>query len=205
VEKAAAEANKGKPAVVSMKSGDVLTLKTLLAMAGESLNDNWVDEDDGPQTTRSRGTAIVLHIHYDNAERWTLFRPRDPPWYTMSVTTRPISEFKHSYISGEDEWSRDLTWAYGVYVVIKQTGAVRTFNMVTALMTLTSAMALLAVSNLLTDMLALYVMPRKAQYKELMFIESEDMGGISERAAEKDVEGGEGAEVAADDNKGDAK
>jgi hypothetical protein len=193
LEKAAAEANKGGPAVVSMKSGDVLTLKTLLAMAGESLRDGWVDEDDGPQTVRSRGTAVVMHIDYDNADRWTLFRPRDPPWYTISVTTRPISEFKHSYISHEDDFSRDLTWAYGVYVVIKQTGHIRTFNMVNALMTLTSAMALLAISNLLTDMLALYVMPRKAQYKELMFIESDDMGGLTNRsdddvpAADKDL------------------
>jgi hypothetical protein len=193
LEKAAAQANKGGPAVVSMKSGDVLTLKTLLAMAGESLRDGWVDEDDGPQTVRSRGTAVVMHIDYDNADRWTLFRPRDPPWYTISVTTRPISEFKHSYISHEDDFSRDLTWAYGVYVVIKQTGHIRTFNMVNALMTLTSAMALLAISNLLTDMLALYVMPRKAQYKELMFIESDDMGGLTNRsdddvpAADKDL------------------
>merc|ERR1719356_1644948 len=34
VEKAAAHATQGKPAVVSMKTGDVLTLKTLLDMAG---------------------------------------------------------------------------------------------------------------------------------------------------------------------------
>jgi hypothetical protein len=177
LEKAAAAANKGGPQVVSMKKGDVLTLKTLLTMAGESLRDSWVDEDDGPQTVRSRGAALVLHIHYDNAEPWTLFRPRDPPWYTISATTRPVSEFKHSYISAEDEYSRTLTWAYGVYVVIKQTGTIRTFNMVNALMTLTSALALLAMSNLLTDFLAVNIMPRKDEYRELMYTVSDDMGG----------------------------
>merc|ERR1719401_2587514 len=45
LEKAAAAANKGGPQVVSMKTRDVLTLKTLLAMAGETLEDTWVDED----------------------------------------------------------------------------------------------------------------------------------------------------------------
>lgn len=180
LEKAAAAANKGGPQVVSMKKGDVLTLKTLLAMAGESLRDDWVDEDEGPQTLRSRGAALVLQIHYDNAEPWTLFRPRDPPWYTVSATTRPVSEFKHSYISDEDESGRTLTWAYGIYVVIKQTGTIRTFNMVNLLMTLTSAMALLAMANLLTDFLAINVMPRKEAYRDLMYTVSEDMGGESE-------------------------
>lgn len=177
LEKAAAAANKGGPQVVSMKKGDVLSVKTLLALAGESLKDSWVDEDEGPQTLRSRGVALVVHIHYDNSEPWVLFRPRDPPWYTISATTRPVSEFKHSYISAEDEYSRTLTWAYGVYVVIKQTGTIRTFNMVNMLMTLTSAMALLAMSNLLTDFLALNIMPRKETYRDLMYTVSEDMGG----------------------------
>jgi hypothetical protein len=180
VEKAASAVNKGGPQVVSMKTGDVLTLKTLLAMAGVTMQDAWVDEDEGPQTVRSRGTAIVVHIHYDNAERWKLFRVRDPPWYTISVSTRPVSEFKHSYISAEDDYSRTLTWAYGIYVVIKQTGTIRTFNMVNALMTITAAIALLAMSNMLTDFLALNIMPRKDTYKELMYTLSDDMGGLDE-------------------------
>jgi hypothetical protein len=188
LEKAAAAANKGGPQVVSMKTGDVLSLKTLLAMAGETLEDTWVDEDEGPQTLRSRGAAIVLHIHYDNAEHWKLFRVRDPPWYTVSVTTRPVSEFKHSYISAEDEYSRTLTWAYGIYVVVKQTGTIRTFNMVNALMTLTAAMALLTMSNLLTDFLALNIMPRKATYRELMYTVSDDMGGEDAESAEEPPE-----------------
>lgn len=164
--------------VVSVKAGDVFTLGTLLAMAGdeESLDEWWTDEDDGIQSLRTRGTAVVVHIHYDNMEPWTLFRPRDPPWYTISVTTRPAPEFKHSYVAGEagttgDETKRKLIWAYGVQVIVKQTGKLRTFSVVNTLMTITTAFVLLATANALTDFLALYVMPRRLEYKDLIYEE----------------------------------
>lgn len=85
---------------------------------------------------------------------------------------------------------RDLIWAYGVYVVIKQTGHIRTFSMVNTLVTLTSALTLLALSNVLTDFLALHIMPRKQLYKELMIQESDHMGGITPRPEDEDEEAG---------------
>jgi hypothetical protein len=162
--------------VIAMKGGDVLTLKMLLAMAGESLDEYWDDEDEGALSLRLRGTALMVNIHYDNVEPWTLIYPRDPPWYTISVTSRPAHKFMHSYVSDEDEKSREMTWAYGTYVIVKQTGHIRSFNAVTALMTLTSAMVLLGLSDFLVSMLASYVMPKKAKYRNLMYEKSEEMG-----------------------------
>merc|ERR1719181_504225 len=108
--------------VIAMKGGDVLTSSMLMAMAGETLDQVWDDEDEGALTLRLRGTALMVNIHYDNVEPWTLLYPRDPPWYTISVTSRPAHKFMHSYISEEDDAHREITWAFGVYVIVKQTG-----------------------------------------------------------------------------------
>lgn len=167
---------KANQTVVSMKGGDVLTLRTLLMMAGESLDETWDDEDEGKLSLRLRGTALMVNIHYDNIQPWTLMYPQDPPWYTISVTSRPAHKFLHSFISEESGDVREMTWAYGVYVIIKQTGHIRTFNTITALMTLTSAMVLLGLSDFFVSMLAAYAMPKRVKYRALMYETSDEMG-----------------------------
>lgn len=168
--------SRGRTNVIAMKGGDVLTLQTLMAMAGETLDEDWDDEDEGKLDLRLRGTALMVNIHYDNVEPWTLIYPRDPPWYTISVTSRPSHKFMHSYVSDTGDSNREMTWAYGVYVIVKQTGHIRSFNTITALMTLTSAMVLLGLSDFLVSMLASYVMPKKKKYRDLMYQMSDEMG-----------------------------
>jgi hypothetical protein len=175
-EAATAALSRGRKNVIAMKGGDVLTLQTLMAMAGETLDEDWDDEDEGKLDLRLRGTALMVNIHYDNVEPWTLIYPRDPPWYTISVTSRPAHKFMHSYASDLSDSNREMTWAYGVYVIVKQTGHIRSFNTITALMTLTSAMVLLGLSDFLVSMLASYVMPKRQKYRELMYHMSEEMG-----------------------------
>jgi hypothetical protein len=170
-------------AVVSMKGGDVLTLRTLMMMAGERLDETWDDEDEGKLSLRLRGTALMVNIHYENWQPWTLLYPSHPPWYTVSVTSRPAAKFLHTYISEEHGDVREMTWAYGVYVIIKQTGHIRTFNTITALMTLTSAMVLLGLSDFFVSMLAMYAMPKRMKYRALMYEKSDEMG-----AADSDEE-----------------
>jgi hypothetical protein len=190
-EMASSELSGDKTSVVAMKGGDVLTLKTLLAMAGESLDEIWQDEDEGSLSLRLRGTALMVNIHYTNVQHWALLSVADPPWYTISVTSRPAHKFMHAFVSHEYEDKRELTWAYGVYVIVKQTGHIRTFNSVTALMTLTSALVLLGMGDMFVSMLAAYVMPKKAKYRALMYQVSDEMGEVdsdSESGREEGVQ-----------------
>lgn len=165
--------------VVSIKDGDVFSLKTLLNMAGLSLEDVAdpdadKDSEDYLKTIRDRGTVIVINIKYDNKKPWQLLQPTYDPWYTVSVTRRPVTTFKDSTIIKATEEGRLLEVNYGVYMIIQQTGTIATFDAVNLLMTLAAAMTLLAASNMLTDMLALYVLPRKDVYQDLKYQVSDD-------------------------------
>jgi len=177
------EAGTRKFQVISLKDGDVMSIKTMLAMAnhgshrapppgGYKLED--IINSDG-ESRRMRGGALVLRINYDNSDHWRIFQPRNPPTYTISVTMRPAEEFKHLYVSENGPDAREVIKAYGFLIVVQQMGRICTFDVMHALIVIVTAMALLGVSNALTDMLALYVLPRRNEYTKWKYFESDDM------------------------------
>jgi len=166
-----------EPDLISIEDGDVVSLKTLLSMAGKSLDSSWAPEEGHLPffSPRYRGIALVVTIKYENLERWTLFDPNDPPWYTISVQAMPADSYKHTTVhEAEDGKTRIFTLKYGTMIIVKQTGTLAFFSLPFALIALTSAMALLAVSNVVTEILMLYVLPRKADYQQLKYKESHD-------------------------------
>jgi len=178
--------------VIALSDGDVLSVATMLKMArpgsrvqaappgGYHLDD--IVNSDG-ETRRMRGGALVVRIDYENAGHWRIFRPKDPPTYTISVTMRPANEFKHLYVSRTEGNGREVTKAYGMLIIVQQVGRICTFSIMHALIVLMTAMALLGMSNLLTDMLALYVMPRKEQYTDLKYKVSDDFVTVQQPTA----------------------
>jgi len=177
----------GQPQVIAIKDGDVLSLETLLAMAGESLDSaiKYVKADGGTRTRRYRGLALVVSIEYRNLVRWTLLRPNEP-WYTISVTAMPADTFKHADVVPVDADHRDVQLSYGVMVVVKQTGNLAFFDPMFALISFASALALLAVASTLTEFLMLSVLPRKDRYQELKYLESEDFHADEEAEQKKE-------------------
>jgi len=180
--------NSSEPEVISLQDGDVLSLRTLLSMAGKSLDASWESPDkvQDVETIRYRGIALVVSIKYDNLERWTLRKTADP-WYTISVTAFPADTYKHSEVELDSHHpsTRIFTLKYGTMIIVKQTGEMAFFHPLSALIALTSAMALLAVSNTLTEMLMLYVLPRKDAYQELKFQESQDFHAAEKLLSDK--------------------
>jgi hypothetical protein len=164
-------ATKDQVNVISISNGDVLSLETLLRMAGRSLDETWYG---GTENVRLRGVALVISIEYFNLKRWTIFSPEDPPWYTISVDAMESHKFKDFAVSHVDANSRDLNMAYGVYMVVKQSGRLAYLDPIYGLVAMTSAMALLAVSTSLTDFLMVSVLPRKKEYYAEKYKESED-------------------------------
>lgn len=175
-EQAAAKAAESGVEVTSIKQGDVMSLETLLALAGIDLDTPWQAGNGEWQNRRLRGTAIVVTIDYHNLNRWTLMYPQDPPSYTISVTSRPVHKFKQAFIEKEESWGRMMRWDYGVYVIVQQTGSLATFNPVHCLTMIAAAMGLMAVSNTLTDLMAMYALPNKDSYLALKYKESVDFG-----------------------------
>jgi len=178
---AAAEAKKADLGIISISNGDVVSLKTLLAMARLSLDHSWWVNGSEPRSLRLRGTALVVNIQYHNLKPWMLFRTQNPPEYTISVTTRPINKFKHTYVTSETAEGRMFKVAYGVYIILEQSGEIGHFTFVHSLIILTAAMGLFAVANTFTDILAMYVLPKRQLYQGLKFEDSEDMVTVGEK------------------------
>jgi len=180
----AAEDLQKAPQIISIEDGDVLSLESILALAGKSLDETWEAKDGGIRDIRTRGIAVVVNIEYQNLKRWTLFKPNDP-WYTISVKAMPAREFKSSQVEEHRSKpnAREMKLSYGTMVIIEQTGYLAFFNPIFALMSLTSAMALLAVSTTLTELLMLSVLPRKEEYSGLKYLESKDFNEAEEKPA----------------------
>jgi len=164
--------------VYSLQAGDVLSISTLFAMAGRSLDDVWFDPSTkSNMSARKRGTVLVVNIHYNNLKPWTLFRPQDPPDYTISVTSQPVEKYKHMSIS-ENGPNRELTVAYGTLVIVQSSGTIGVFRMIHMLIVVSTSLGLLAAASVITDALALYLLPMREEYSKAKFQETADFHDI---------------------------
>merc|ERR1719199_650130 len=106
-------------------------------MAGLSLDDLLAKQSRGANTSpRRRGTILVVNIHYNNLQPWTLFRPMEPPEYTISVTSRPVEKYKQMRVSATAGKTRELTVAYGTLVIVQSSGTIGVFRMIHMLIVL---------------------------------------------------------------------
>lgn len=172
--------------VFSLEAGDVFPVSTLYTMAGRSLDESWYDQDDkGNKSARQRGTVLVVNIHYNNMAPWTLFRPKTPPEYVISVTSRPVEKYKSMSASDVGN-TRELTVSYGTLVIVQSTGTIGVFRMIHMLIVISTSLGLLAASSVVTDILALYVLPMKDEYNKAKF---EDTGDLHDLFLKREADG----------------
>jgi len=166
---------KSDPEMYSLAGGDVFSIRTLYEMAGRSLDDWWYDPSDKRNMTiRQRGTVLVVNIHYNNLQPWTLFRPQDPPEYVMSVTSRPVEKYKHIRADASGGRTRELTMEYGTLVMVQSSSSIGVFKMIHMLIVVSTSFGLLAASSVLTDLLAVYVLPLRNEYSKAKYEETKD-------------------------------
>jgi len=122
---------------------------------------------------------VVIQIKYENAGHWRIFTT-EAPSYTISTMLRPVTEYKHLYTANKSGDEREIAKAYGILIVLQQGGHIVTFSAIHALMVLTAALGLLAVSNVLTDAIAIHIMPNSAVYGALKYQDSEDLVTVKE-------------------------
>lgn len=164
------------PEVFSISSGDVLSIRTLYAMAGRSLDDWWYDSSANVnRTVRQRGTVLVVNIHYNNLKPWTLFRTQDPAEYEISVTARPVDKYKSFKVTEGSNDIREMTVAYGTLIIVQSSGSIGVFRMIHMLIVVSTSAGLMAAASVLTDVLALYVMPMSEEYNKAKYQETADI------------------------------
>eukprot|EP01116_Phalansterium_solitarium_P025566 TRINITY_DN983_c0_g1_i1.p1 TRINITY_DN983_c0_g1~~TRINITY_DN983_c0_g1_i1.p1 ORF type:complete len:461 (-),score=124.17 TRINITY_DN983_c0_g1_i1:342-1724(-) len=127
---------------------------------------------------RQFGGVILLMIYYDNHEHGFVANQN-----IIYYAYRPI------IITGIDDFVEETIWTdfpteqvkllrRGIRVVAVLTGNLGKFDFQTLLVQLTSAIALIAVSKTVVDLLAVYVLPRRQHYYKAKYEETADFSDL---------------------------
>jgi hypothetical protein len=185
--------------VASLAQGDIFTIGHLLKAANVSLDKrrhhvpSWVGG-----SYRSSGFVLVIRIHYSNIESWLGLKVL--PWKvtgpTMHYTYRITKHASHDDFMlkqvhpggpGEPKNSRVVKEFHGIRVLIEQSGSVAVWDNIQLLLILTTTLALLAVSNCITDTVCLYCLPQSDEYWAIKY-ERPRTGKAMLKRREPDVE-----------------
>mmetsp|Transcript_58999 Transcript_58999/g.151718 ORF Transcript_58999/g.151718 Transcript_58999/m.151718 type:complete len:574 (+) Transcript_58999:72-1793(+) len=155
--------------------GDVFSIGRLFELAGADLDldynmDNW--------TTRQSGTAIQIRAVYNNLYPIiSSFGYRDVE-YHYEVRELMLPYMSRTVLSAvqppEYPKVRRYDVSYGVLVSFEVGGTFGFFNVVYLILMLTTALALTASATTITDLLGIYVFPRRDNFFHLKYEVSPD-------------------------------
>jgi len=182
-------ASEDQPAV-AIKKGDVFSLRHLMDIAHYEDFDGAGGFREG--SVRSRGSVLVINIEYTNLQKWMglTVNPWNPfgptPWYHYHVTKRPVYDYMVRDTQDDPAgMSRTVREWHGIRVVVEQTGNVAVWDITQLILTLTSALGLLAVSNLITEFIAIKCFKRGAEYEECKYEATKDFNPEEEHEDSK--------------------
>ncbi|OEU11349.1 hypothetical protein FRACYDRAFT_245689 [Fragilariopsis cylindrus CCMP1102] len=149
---------------------------------GVNLDDCSTSSSSGKpcQTYRDSGATMLLNIYWAD---FNLYQGRVEPYYYYKTQFIAGSTFKQ-YIPFYDNnyrQSRTLLNAHGIKIAVLLGGEFNQFNAVTFLVTLTTALGLLAVATTIVDNLMLYILPERERYQEVKYENTEEFeqnGGV---------------------------
>ena len=160
-------------------SQDYFTLDLLLKAAGvdiddcnEGPNDNNVHNTGTCQTYRDTGATLLLNIFWTD---FAAYRGLVEPGYYYAPQLIAGSSFKQ-YVPFYDRYrsQRTLLNAHGIKIAVLLGGEFHKFDMLSFLITITTAVGLLAVATTIVDLLMLYVLPEKERYQEAKYEKTEE-------------------------------
>jgi ATP P2X receptor len=153
---------------------DFFSLDVLLKAVNISLDDcnRILSSNSTCQTYRDTGATLVVNIFWAD---FHAFHGMVEPFYYYAPQFLAGSSFKQSipfYRSYRS--SRTLLKAHGIRVAVLLGGEYHQFNIVSFLVTLTTALGLLAVATTVVDALMLYILPEKKRYQQAKYEEEDD-------------------------------
>jgi hypothetical protein len=173
---------------------DFFSLDTLLqASGGVTLDDCNTGLDDSSlfstdanetscKTYRDSGATMLLSIYWSDFDN---YRGMVEPYYYYAPQFLSGSSFKQNIPYYESyRSSRTLLNAHAIRVAVLLEGDYHEFNVVSFLVTLTTALGLLAVATTIVDTLMLYILPERERYQQAKYeqegLGDEEFGGIPE-------------------------
>ena len=155
---------------------DFFSLDVLLQAAGVTLDDcnndmsttNTSSADGQCQTYRDSGATLLLNIYWND---FVPYQGLVEPHYFYKPQLVARSAFKQTIPFYDNHYRerRTLLNAHGIRVAVLLGGEFNQFNIVTFMVTLTTALGLLAVATTIVDSLMLYVLPEKDRYQQVKY------------------------------------
>lgn len=159
--------------------GDVLLLGKVLELAGVNLD---TDFNLDKLSTRQAGTVIEIEAHYTNMIPFLSSLGYSPVSYYYTVQERPMPYVAREMMSLSQPHDYPHTRTYevqhGILIVFSVSGTFGFFNIVYFFIMLTVATGLLGVATKVTDLLAIYVHPRRRNYFHLKYEVSPDFSDM---------------------------
>lgn len=167
---------------------DFFSLDVLLKAAGvdlDSCNKKGADVADPPcRTYRETGGTLLLNIYWSDFQT---YHGLVGPYYYYSAQLIAGSEFKQKIpFYSSYRQTRSLLNAHGIKIAVLLGGEFHQFDSVNFLVTLTTALGLLAVAATVIDALMLYILPEKTRYYKAKYEKTEEFeaGVVSSAVAE---------------------
>eukprot|EP01062_Namystynia_karyoxenos_P064555 TRINITY_DN5753_c0_g1_i1.p1 TRINITY_DN5753_c0_g1~~TRINITY_DN5753_c0_g1_i1.p1 ORF type:complete len:750 (+),score=178.34 TRINITY_DN5753_c0_g1_i1:114-2363(+) len=160
---------------------DFVSVRALLAAAGIDLDAPVTTKAHKPSSARMTGTTLLISVAYRNWKEWQLIGPSSAalPSYEYEVSALPSD----SYVYTEPIYEaypvrRSLVQRYGVRIVVLQTGILYKFDLLSALITATTALTLISITTFLVDTVATTVMPGSQLYRDYKTLVTPDMSDV---------------------------
>ena len=165
---------------------DYFSLDVLLGAADSAANLDDLNPIRGKtgQTYRESGAILLLNIVYSNYRDFA--GQRKIQYYYMPILVKGSTYKDVEPVYKEYRARRTLVDRHGIYISAVQGGGLHGFSANNIIIQLTAAGAMLSVATVLTDMLALYVLPQKAHYTRYMFEDTEDFSDLRATEVQQD-------------------
>ena len=166
---------------------DFFSLDVLMQAADSDLDAlNPAKAGAHPQTYRQSGAIVLLNIVYSNYRDpgWTGKRKIEYFYWPVLVKGSTYKDVEPVY--REYRTQRTLLDRHGIYISAIQGGGLHAFSSNNVIIQLTAAAAMLGAATVLTDLLALYVMPQKEHYTRYMFEDTEDFSDLRATGVQQD-------------------
>jgi len=163
---------------------DFFSLSTILQAAGVDIDGcnaglggtrSETGDSGSCQTYRDTGATLLLNIFWTD---FASYRGLVQPSYYYAPQLIAGSSFKQ-YVPFYNSYrsQRTLLNAHGIRIAVLLDGEFHVFNTVSFLITMTTAVGLLAVATTIVDLLMLYVLPEKRRYQEAKYERTEEFEG----------------------------
>jgi len=166
---------------------DTLTIKQLMLAAGvTSLDMASQGLFDTNSTLRYTGITILLKIKYSNYQPWGFVQ--GPVTYEYEVSQGNVYQAHHKTFM-LDNVTRMFENRHGITISVAQIGKLSSFDPLSLTTFFASALALLTITNVIVDRIALWFLREGKMYEKAKYMQTETRDDIAEFLQHRKQEG----------------